>query len=142
MTTQVPSNPMSTQAENELICERLLAWKRCPSCGEQKWYSNYDRRDATSGPFLTCVTPSFTTWAEAGLILEAWTAANNDYDIEGTSTEQGLKISARLRQIKGISYVGDFHGHKETAPLAIRAAALDYLRKTMGWHTYLKAVKS
>lgn len=113
--------PDELNTENELICTKLLGWGKCEHIAH------------ISGLFHTPAgkheeVPSFTTWADAGLVLEAWTAANNDYDIEGTSTEHGLKISARLRQIKGISYVSDFVGYGETAPLAVRAAAIKYIR--------------
>jgi hypothetical protein len=113
--------PDELAIENALICEKLLGFKRhCDKPGCLDW------RIASGQRYWG--NPTFTTWADAGLVLEAWTAANNDYDIEGTSTEHGLKISARLRQIKGISYVGDFVGYGETAPLAVRAAAIKYIR--------------
>ena len=114
---------LSTDAENELICEKLLNWKRCPSAGEQQWYCNYDRRDPASGPFLTVVTPSFTTWAEAGLILEAMTAAKVEWDIHtaqvgGSSVQVVLWHCSRRIPTDWI----------DSAPLAIRSAALEYIR--------------
>lgn len=52
--------------ENELICEKLLGWVRAPSCGEQEWLVVEDIDDVP----LQRTTPSFATWAEAGLILD------------------------------------------------------------------------
>lgn len=103
--------------EDELICEQLLGWKRADG--------GWIKQDGFM--YGGCGTPSFTRWAETGLILEAWTAAGNDYDIEGTVTADGVKIAARLRQTKGRCYIGDFSGYNETAPLAIRDAALEYI---------------
>lgn len=117
MTEQRTPDALSTQAENELICEKLLAWKRCPSCGEQQWYCNYDRRDPTSGPFKTCVTPSFTTWAEAGLILEA--------------IPKDLEYVVGYCDIEKQWYCGQAVGadtYADTGPLAVRAAALQYVK--------------
>lgn len=118
---QVPPEDRVTQ--NEIICEKLLGWIKRPSDIPGISFSGWC---VPNGPDES--TPSFTTWADAGLILEAWTAAGNDYDIDGTSHESGPRISARLRRIKGISYVGDFGGCAETAPIAVRAAALKYIR--------------
>lgn len=115
---------LQRHAENVSIVEKLLGWKRAGDPDVPLWLkpATETRREEQ------WYTPSFDTWADAGLILDAWIAAGNDYDIEGTVTETRKAMSARLRQIKGISYVGDFGGDSETAPLAIRAAALKYIR--------------
>jgi hypothetical protein len=119
---------MTTQEENVAICERLLKWKRAriSGLGVHLWHAKPYGDDGEQ--WVETPTPSFDTWADAGLILDAWIAVGNDYDIEGTVTETRNAMSARLRQIKGTSYVGDFGGDSETAPLAIRAAALEYIK--------------
>lgn len=100
---------MTEQAENELICEKLLGWKPSPdSCN--RWIDS-------RGAFIH-VTPTFTTWAEAGLILDALrpTAPTLSYS-EGKWDCFG-----------GDPYKDFFHAYAETGPLAIRAAALEYIR--------------
>ena len=69
MDAQRSPDAMSTQAENELICEKLLGWKpeRRTVAGlvHVAWWDRGPGRSDTE------TTPSFSTWAEAGLILEA-----------------------------------------------------------------------
>lgn len=131
MDTHRTPDALSTQAENELICDRLLGWKRCPSCGEQQWYCNYDLRDPTSGPFRTLVTPSFTTWAEAGLILEAFESLHIGRAISWQTHHSG---DCRDRHHASLEWGIGEHASKfaqgvaAAAPLAIRAAALAYIR--------------
>lgn len=105
---------MSDRVENELICEKLLGWGR----GDGGWIK------LDGFMYGGCGTPSFDDWASAGLILDAWAKAGNEYDL--ACEEMG-------------SYVATFRcpskGHKlliegKTLPLAIRATALAYIRAT------------
>lgn len=128
MDAQRTPEALSTQAENELICEKLLGWKRyVPDA-----YEGQDRRwkRTITLPGITGDvkehTPSFTTWAEAGLILEALQKLSYD-----------KRSAADVLVLLGDRLIGAL-----LTPADIRAAALDYLKQTMGWHTYLKAVKS
>jgi hypothetical protein len=105
-------------AESELICEKLLGWsKRTPGFATPgiEFYG-WRLPDGSERP-----TPSFTTWADAGLILEALKMrlpgltlefrgyANGDCEIVNPGTEL-------------------MYGYAKTWPLAIRAAALDYIK--------------
>lgn len=59
---------MTTEQENELICERLLRWTRHSIDNRgQVWTvpASRMRREARA------YTPDFLSWADAGLILEA-----------------------------------------------------------------------
>lgn len=89
---------MSPQKENELICEKLLGWKRGHFTNE--WSSS-------AKGLCLATTPTFTDWASAGLILEAL-AARPDTALSL------IKLSLRMRDA-------------QLSPLAIRAAALAYL---------------
>lgn len=97
-------------AENKLICAKLLGWT--PDDGGWIKSDGY--------MYGGCGTPSFTTWAEAGLILEAL---------------QKL-TPMNLRWSHGAQYWFidlDYDGKSDASgPLAIRAAAI----------AYIKAVKS
>lgn len=101
---------MSDQAENELICERLLGWKRSLAghCYEVSGERIWD-------------TPTFSTWTDAGLVME-WMKA------------KGLEIVlARSPRGKGDwrFCIGPPHirySYGDTGPLAVRAAALTYLK--------------
>jgi hypothetical protein len=107
--------PDELTAENELICTKLLGWTRCeggPIDPCNGWAF-------PSEPFHVEATPSFTTWADAGLILEAlddaglaWVLAN------------GPEGDFECRVFNAC----DYHCYAETAPLAVRNAALVYIR--------------
>jgi hypothetical protein len=96
---------MTEQEENELICEKLLGWKRADG--------GWIKPDGFM--YAGCGTPTFTTWAEAGLILDALRARETTF---------------------GVYWDGDFctcdilgmGSNAETLPLAVRAAALEYIR--------------
>jgi hypothetical protein len=117
MTEQRTPDALSTQAENELICEKLLGFKKhCdrPECRD--WY--------LPGGGRYWNNPSFTTWADAGLILEAFERRHADYDIERTETDTGYASTFRVftdRTSQKTLRAG-------AVPLAIRAAAIKYVR--------------
>lgn len=98
--------------QNELICEKLLGWRllgRSGSC-DTIW-SLPNGRDGRQG------TPSFTTWAEAGLILEAL-PKEHEYVVGYCDIDKQW-------------YCGQAVGsdtYALTGPLAIRAAALEYIK--------------
>lgn len=110
--------PIATQQENELICEKLLGWKR----GLHLW----KRPDGTYvDPKLE---PTFTTWAEAGLILDALAAL---FVRPRLACEEARKVPAAslYRWRCSIGRIGLEHtAVANTAPLAIRETALKYIR--------------
>lgn len=98
------------QAENEAICERLLGWA------------------ATRGPLMGTAwpvggawipTPTFLTWSEAGLILEALQKAGRTPSLEVNDGQWDCYGNE--------PYNAWFHARADTAPAAVRAAALAYL---------------
>lgn len=108
MDAQRTPDALSTQAENELICEKLLGWIRhnYPANDSPAW-----EVPSKAGEFqpTVFVTPSFTTWAEAGLILEALAA-------------QWPKSKDMFRGLGGSMCLGGI------TPSEIRDAALEYIR--------------
>lgn len=100
---------MSEQSDNELICEKLLGWTRDPEWQLPAWKDGKEDR----GP-----TPSFATWAEAGLILDALDVAEPEVILRKFRVND-VNWTARTRTSEGFGSAG---------PLAIRALALDYLR--------------
>lgn len=109
-----------SRRQNELICEKLLRWQRRPSEPKDLWYSPED------GKRIWGDSPSFTNWAEAGLILDVLQKLSYD-----------KRLAADVLVLLGDRLIGAL-----LTPADIRAAALDYIKQSMGWHTYLKAVKS
>lgn len=109
---------MNTQEENELICEKLLGWRRLTHNGVTWW-----EVPSTAGEFQPCVlvTPSFTTWAEAGLILDALQVAGQEPDLWNVDAYWYVQASTVGQPYEDIP-------HALTAPLAIRAAALAYIK--------------
>lgn len=105
---------MTTQEENELICENLLGWKRLTH-NDVTWWEV----PSVAGEFQPSAfaAPSFTTWADAGLILEA-------FEIKRELIDIALEENDWLVEV-GI----DGHAGRDTnGPKAIRAAALAYIR--------------
>lgn len=119
-----PDLQLSRQ-ENELICEKLLGWKRyVPDAHEGQ-----DRRwkRAITLPGITGdvkeATPSFTTWADAGLILEALKARGMDR-LELSVDDEGdwkCVVEWDRHQMHRSRY------SSESAPLAVRKVALSYI---------------
>lgn len=107
---------MTTQEENELICEKLLGWVRhtYPANESPAW-----EVPSKAGEFqpTVFVTPGFETWADAGLILDALRSKGVITSIQFTSA--------------GYCAIGRWCSPcpaTENIPSAIRAAALEYTR--------------
>jgi hypothetical protein len=107
---------LSTQAENEIICEKLLGWKRVSSTATRSAYW----REPSGGERLN--TPTFTSWAEAGLILEALRARGLVCELQAREKEYWFGICWPISD----NYVYDCR--EDTGPLAIRTAALVFIR--------------
>ena len=109
---------MTTDKENELICEKLLGWKKgnFPTLGAGHWI---DRAGYSNEISPMC----FTDWASAGLIVE-------NRQLEGWSCE--IYVGGRSHCVfykkgapRGERFAGD---SVEGAPVAVRAAAISWLR--------------
>lgn len=102
--------------ENEMICEKLLGWVKRPSDIPGISFSGWC---APNGPDES--TPSFTTWAEAGLILEALDQEGIAWALENSpDPDYGFVIDSHARPI--------IKQWRREAPEAIRAAALEYIK--------------
>ncbi len=106
---------MTTEEENELICVKLLGLtKHCPGTECRDWRTQEGK----------CFygTPSFADWASAGLILEA-------LDKLAIGVEVGNFGIARdkSRWYCDIESIGPPTTVADTGPLAVRAAALEYI---------------
>jgi hypothetical protein len=99
--------------ENEAICEKLLGWKRSSIVGY--WFPSQEHAG-------TVRTPSFTTWADAGLILDA-------LNKRVLGVEVGNFGRYEAHWYCDIESLGPPVNKASTAPLAIRAAALEYIRR-------------
>jgi hypothetical protein len=102
-----PQTPDELTAENELICEKLLGWIR-HDYGKDSPAWEVPSKTGEYQPTIF-YTPSFTTWAEAGLILEALQRRGPD--------------AVPYRRLIGIRLTQGLLG-----PVDIRAAALEYIR--------------
>ncbi len=99
---------MSEQEENELICEKLLGWTAWQEPGKAlQWKQLFD----DGRGWTINDTPSFTDWASAGLILD-WLMTNIGPELEHVRDEVAFSIR-----------------HRKLTPLAVRSAALAYLRE-------------
>jgi len=105
--------PEDRVTQNELICEKLLGWVKRPSDIPGISFSGWC---VPNGPDES--TPSFTTWAEAGLILEAIDKIGLDEGSVDVGNGVNLWYCERGQRISQAA----------TGPLAIRAAALEYIR--------------
>lgn len=104
---------MNEQAENELIAEKLLGWRRLPIPGESGlgWKRPNDSE-------LYRDTPTFTTWDEAGLIFDRMAPHAQDRShVPGGANGRWFH-----EHIAEAALVG------ELRPDAIRTAALAYIR--------------
>ena len=80
---RTPEDLLARIKENRLICEKLLGWHWCSpnskgACNGFDWEENED-------------TPDFSSWGQAGLILDAMVANGCDWDIESTHTDEGAR---------------------------------------------------
>jgi hypothetical protein len=106
-------------AENQLICAKLLGWT--PDDG------GWIKQDGYM--YGGCGTPSFTTWADAGLILDSFqqrgvgrTVWQENHPGEPNEMHRFFVSAQWERDGKVICVEGS------TGPLAVRAAALAYIR--------------
>ena len=107
-TMTVADIPMTEQADNELICEKLLGWVRWKEPGQKMQWKNII--DGGRGWTIED-TPTFETWAEAGMILEALQRSPSSYQAMVACERLGERLSDSILD-----------------PTEIRAAALAYLR--------------
>jgi hypothetical protein len=103
---------MTEQEENELIAEKLLRWERIDSVT----WRNPD------GSFNGEPLPAFTTWADAGLILEALHARHVEVNMWTKLGRWNVLLTPPDRPSIG---AGNEAGCLEAI---IRAAALEYIR--------------
>lgn len=104
--------PEDRVTQNEIICEKLLGWIKRPSDIPGISFSGWAVPDGSDES-----TPSFETWAEAGLILDAIYGEGGDITFATGVGDWWCEINE-----------GPQASHK-TGPLAIRAAALEYIRR-------------
>lgn len=111
---------MTEQEENELICSKLLGWKRVGYMPDKSfsWL--------VAPELIQRDTPSFTIWAEAGLILDALTKVDPTNRIGWSlgNAEPAKGVRCFGMGINGYKYAAT----RDTGPQAIRDAALLYLR--------------
>jgi hypothetical protein len=102
-------------AENDLICEKLLAWKR--SGTGESW--GMQRSLWRTGSNELRGMPSFDTWADAGLILDALHARDVTFGVyrDGAGTSRwNVQIAMRA------------YAFANSGPAAVRDCALRYIR--------------
>jgi hypothetical protein len=115
---------MTTDEENSEICLKLLGWKRVgtryciPGPNEIVW-------SIPSEMITRSGTPAFTTWAEAGLILDAF-ESKNVARCAFWQSHHNLHTGHRMTFQVGRGETLGAQG--TTGPLATRAGALEYLR--------------
>jgi hypothetical protein len=98
---------MTEQEENELICEKLLGWKKGTFEGTSLRRWDHEGK-LICGPQYGW-TPSFTTWADSGMILD-WLMSHVGPGL--TSFRDDIAFNVRNRTL---------------TPAIVRAAALAYI---------------
>ena len=99
--------PDELSRQNELICEKLLGWQRSARGAIVAWSGWHNG------------TPTFTTWAEAGLILDALAKTGQRPDLgHYRDGEWHCMVNATDDLVPAMF---------STGPLAIRDAALAYI---------------
>lgn len=108
---------LNPKQQAELICKKLLGLqvlhlpysgtKTCTTWCDEK-YKRFDFID------------QFETWAEAGLILDALSSRSVDPTLEYSDGKWDC--------YGGDPFESFIHAYRDTGPLAIRAAALEYIR--------------
>lgn len=109
--------PDELNAENELICEKLLGWRSMKVDHDARLWCVPPTRG------FTRPTPSFNTWADAGLILDALTARRDHGWCLGDA-EPARDVRCFSMGIHGYKY----NAIRQTGPEAIRAAAIYFIR--------------
>lgn len=105
---------MTEKEENELICEKLLCFtKHCghPDCND--WLTPDGLRYWNN--------PDFTTWAQAGLLLDALAKAGQRPDVGYWNDEGWTSFTEHNCMTESTCLA-------PTGPLAVRLAALEYVR--------------
>jgi hypothetical protein len=118
MDAQRTPDLLSMQTESELICEKLLGWDKARVRGDgtvERWHIG------TGSNYRSSATPSFTTWADAGLILEAFAPLGGSVVMYVPHHEHHWSCSPPGGRDVPVT-------DADTGPLAIRAAALEYIR--------------
>ena len=117
---------MTTQEENELLCEKLLGWERFPVSDERPADLPW-KRPFVFGSLSSHIaerTPSFNTWYDAGLLLDALAR-------QSSSHPRAFPFAAAVGFDPGrndwSAGAGSKSAEASTGPLAIRAAALEYV---------------
>jgi hypothetical protein len=112
---------MSEHEENELICLKLLGWER--SNIDEPGYGRRWRAD----PLLAFseITPLFNDWPGAGVILEALAREAGKYP---SAFPYAAAVGFDPRKRDWSAGAGSKSAEAATGPLAIRAAALEYIR--------------
>lgn len=95
--------------ESYLICEKLLGWHKCLP-DSKGWRNSFDWEESED-------TPDFSSWGQAGLILDA-------LQTKGVITS----IQFTTAGYCAIDSVSSDPPAIENIPLAIRTAALKYIR--------------
>ena len=113
---------MKTEEENnELICEKLLGWHRFTSEGETIGWGRLSQDTLAT----SVSAPAFTTWATAGLILDALRAKGMTVHIFSERYKFHVEMFDSDSESAKMNF---FEADADKAPLAIRAAALEYIR--------------
>ncbi len=111
MAEQRTPDELTTQQENELLCEKLLEWKRLVYTTKVMW---------EHPPTGVSDTPCFITWADAGLILDQFEGLAPVERVDSISysscAEQQMVDLAKLLRVGRLR------------PADIRAAALKYIK--------------
>lgn len=109
---------MSEQEENIEICLRLLGWRKHPDPELPGWYA-----PPGEGFFMNSLVhkefPTFTTWADAGLILDALAAKEVAITLVGNVVFE-KPWTCELNHDGAEAFIA--------GPLSIRSAALAYIR--------------
>ena len=142
------------EAENELICERLLGWKKLlkasPGVARGSWisgsngtpgeYATTDQQPhaaiwqgpyepGTGGSHGGMLTPAFDNWMDAGLILNAFAKMRIGYGLQRKDwnvLERGA-VTVWLER-KGLSVLDEYVG--DSVPETVRQAALGWVKRT------------
>lgn len=106
--------PEDRVTQNEIICEKLLGWIKRPSDIPGISFSGWC---VPNGPDES--TPSFATWADAGLILDALAKAGQRPDLGHYRDGEWHCMVNATDDLVPQTF--------STGPLAIRDAALAYI---------------
>lgn len=107
MTEHRTTKDLSIDQENDLICERLLGWKRI--CDQPDgWEASGDWFWRAPSGTECSDTPRFTSWSDAGLILAALQCVGSDAvpwrRLLGIRLTQGLLDTGYIR-VAALEYI-------------------------------------